>query len=207
MGIKMKSILLTCLVFLIFSCTDKKDLCYQERYTFTNNTLQYYPAKKQYNLGDTIWVKINLPIIQTDTKTNTEINFIADSINCRFGFMQLSETTNQFQGALDKFQIAIISGENSFANSFGPNRLKTFKLQKSNEDWLLHFALVPVKKGKYFIGTGDIGGFSSVMCNSVSDYITYANQSQDNNMDLFEQWIGRTPHYLDIQYNYCFEVI
>lgn len=136
-------------LFVIVACsmqaTCKKN-CVSATYTFKIG-VKANPNLDSINIGDTIWLDINEPVVLTDLESGMQINYSnATSLSALIGFQEVLSAT-QFRNAANDFRFKVILGlETTNTNSL---LFREYFFAEQNGRYLFKLGIVPLTLGIY----------------------------------------------------------
>jgi hypothetical protein len=99
---------LTCLFFIKCDCKKLQLDCTKVQYNFVL-PVKSYPNKDSINVGDTIFLEINVPISFIDIGTNQTISFNgAENLGSAIGFQIYDSVTKNWLDAVNQFSFYLI---------------------------------------------------------------------------------------------------
>ncbi len=212
MVINSKIILIVVIIFAttISSTCKKKFICADSNtYTFINNYAKAYPDKDSIQIGDTLWIQINMPTILKDITTNTMTDFSnAVSVGNTFGvglFTGGSESDPGVTGAVNKFDYLVAKGQ-LIDNSILNERIQ-FQFSKANDSFFLKVGAIPKMTGIYYLAISDDAGVhrKGDPCTKAAFEFQFANTDQHFYF-LQNNRPGYTISDYERQHIYCFKV-
>ncbi|HVI44135.1 MAG TPA: hypothetical protein VM802_04680 [Chitinophaga sp.] len=171
-----------------------------------------YPDKDSINVGDTIWIEVDVPTQLTDLKTSSEVDYSgAVNLGSAIAFQKFdvgSTTQTGLVEAAEAFKTHLVFGE-VIDNSKTPfaKKTKEFRFHETNGRYRFKAGFIATEKGDFMIGPGDANGVyrQQDKCSKASFTITIANTNQ--HLYLFQNF---RPDYVlsesDRKHAYCMRV-
>jgi hypothetical protein len=140
-------LLLTGITFLMPKCDCNKSLgldCATTKYNFLI-AAKVYPDKDSLNIGDTVWLEINEPVIFKDISTNADIDYGgASNLGTVLTFNKLVGVNN-IEYSLDKFNYVVVKGMQLKKTNLDIE----FSFIEENRNYLFKLGIIPKEKGVF----------------------------------------------------------
>lgn len=160
---------------------------------FFNVDAKVYPDKDSINMGDTVFIEVNLPTTLVD-QNNRPIDYSqASNLGTVMGFMKVVDTSPiKLEDAIKDFDFKLFSGRE--IPSLKPQLLKEFLFQESGGRYLFKLAIIPKSSGTFSF---NIGNAANVMrkgksCPKASFNFLLKNTT-DQHYYLYPGGAGVTP--------------
>lgn len=169
-----------------FSTCKKSSIlgCPNSTYSFELDA-RIYPNADTINVGDTIWVVINSPVIFTDQISNQQINFDnANNLGFDMGFEKLVNVSPiKLVGAVSLFKFNLLSGiEISNRLTRYDTILKNFQIHNINNNYQFKLGIIPKDTGTFTFNIGSPAG-------------VYRNNNPCPKADFFTKLVETNQHY------------
>lgn len=182
--------------------------CASADYSFKASAVAY-PDNDSIRIGDTIWIKSNIPSSLADQKSNQTIDY-SNASNLSLS-MQLLKLTG---GSVNDPGASYSANKFSYFTSIGAQindpfieGQRTFSFLEQNKFYNLHIAVIPKEKGIYLMAISNAVNVyrNSDKCTKANYEINFGNTKQH----LFFYQNNR-PGYIITNYeqthSYCFKV-
>ena len=146
-------ILFFCWLMVNYGCNK---LCTPNHFVFNATGCVIQPNKDSIRIGDTLFFSSSIPTLMTNLDDGKKIDYSA-AVN--FGsILGVAEPTgvNTSSGAIDYFSYIPQKGEIYTDPTLSPNIVKQTKYIEQNGNYILSFAIVPKRKGIFFITIADM---------------------------------------------------
>lgn len=153
-NIKKITVLLFIYTITAFSTCKKNILGCTESSIFFNVDAKVHPDKDSINIGDTIYVEVNIPTTLAD-QNNTMIDYSkANNLGTVMGFVKVANVSPiKLDDAVADFSYSLISGkEISSSNS---QILKEYLFEESSGRYLFKLAIIPKSSGTFSFNLGN----------------------------------------------------
>lgn len=152
--IKIISVLICIYLITVFnSC--KKDIlgCGESSILFTVDA-KVYPDKDSVNVGDTIYVEINIPTTLPDQNNKMVDYSKANNLGTDMGFVKLVNVSPiKVDNAVGDFTFELISGKE--ITSSNPLLLKEYTFEETGGRYVFKLAIVPKTRGTFSFNFGN----------------------------------------------------
>jgi hypothetical protein len=151
------------------------------------------PQKKQYVIGDTLWLESTFSCKSLLNLLNGKYEAFCDAKNLgsTLGVLQLGKNgTNEIYEVADSFNYINVKGQiYSAGTDFQKKSTKQISFEKIDTNYVFKCAIIPLKKGTYYLGIGN-GISNSGSCEKASYSFTIGNTA--NNIDIYFTYKGST---------------
>ena len=151
------AILLITAMATIFSTCKKGGLGCVESSIFFNVDAKVYPDKDSVNIGDTIFVEVNIPTTLRD-QNNNEVDYSkASNLGTSMGFVKVvSDSPIVLNNAVPDFAFYLISGKE--IQSPNLQLYKDYFFQQEGGRYLFRLAIIPKSSGTFSFNLENAGG-------------------------------------------------
>lgn len=152
-----------------------------------------YPDKDSINIGDTIFIEVNIPTTLID-KNNTSIDYShASNLGTVMGFVKVVNASPiKLEDAVKDFYFILLSGRE--VASLKPQLLKEFLFQESRDHYLFSLAMIPKTSGTFSF---NLENAANVMRNGKScpkaSFSFFLKNTTDQHYYLYPGGAGITP--------------
>lgn len=153
-----------------------------------------YPDKDSVNVGDTIFIEINIPIMLTDSSSGERLNLDgATRISTDIGFVKLvSDSPIVLDDAVPDFDFKIISGKELSTSK--PKLIKLYSFVESMGQILFKLAIVPKYSGTFRFNLGSAPDVQEKNSRCPTFTLNYLLQNTtDQHYYLYPGGTGVTP--------------
>lgn len=150
MGTKIKifAISLVISTTTIFSTCKKNGLGCVESNVFFNVDAKVFPDKDSINIGDTIYVEVNIPTTLIDQNNNSVDYSKASNLGTSMGFVKLvSDSPIVLDNAVPDFNFDLVSGKE--ISSPNVKLYKDYFFEESGGRYLFKLAIIPKSGGTF----------------------------------------------------------
>lgn len=171
------------------SCAKKNCVDAQFGFAITN---KIYPDNDSIQVGDTIWVEVDVPVKLSDLRTNKEVDYSgAMNLGTAVQFLKLGKGNAQAGNATEAavaFKTVLVLGD-VVDNSGTPfsKKVKEFLFKEINGRYRFKVGFIALEMGDFVIGPGNAAGVArfSDKCTKASFNITIADT--DQHLYLYQQ--------------------
>ena len=115
--------------------------------------IQAYPDNDSINIGDTIWLEVNVPTTFTDIQTGRAIDYSnAANLGSAIGLIELLGNSNSRESAND-FSYFLAKGRS--INNPNQNLIREYSFEELNSKYIFKLGVIPAKTGVYRISVSD----------------------------------------------------
>lgn len=153
-NIKIITLLLFIYTITAFSTCKKNILGCTESSIFFNVDTKVYPDKDSINIGDTIYVEVNIPTTIAD-QNNNQVNYSnANNLGTVIGFVKLTNVSPiKLDDAVADFSYSLIAGKE--IQSSNAQLLKEYLFEESNGRYLFKLIIIPKSSGTFSFNLGN----------------------------------------------------
>ncbi len=146
-----------CFGFLTINCSCHKLACSKQFYNFYIGTTLFYPQNDSIHIGDTLYFLSHTNSNLKDVNTEQIIDYSkADNFGSTIDAIELT-IPNAKVGAVNDFNWIGIKGKIYTDNGTpSPDIVKQITFEEENEQYILSFAVIPLKTGIFSISTSDL---------------------------------------------------
>ncbi len=180
MAKKLNTILFICFISLISlyaRCTKESIGCANTVYTFETG-VKVYPDKSDFNVGDTLWLDLNIPTSETDIGTGKIIDYSgAANLGTTIGFSKIV-TKDSFVTAANFFDYLVISGK--LVPNQNVAQIREFNFAEQTARYIFRIGIIPKQKGVFGLGISNAANVyrSSDYCTKASFLISIVHSQQ-----------------------------
>ena len=173
-----KVILLLFSTILICVTCKKNSDCANTVYSFSSE-IKAYPDHDSINIGDTLFLELNQPIISRDVNSGTEVNYTnAANFGTAIGFAEFTSPNNINTEVASKFKYALIRG----IEQVRPDSIKfrEFRFVETDQFYKFKLALVPKFRGVFKMFVSNAANVYRIddKCTKAGFAINFTNTNQ-----------------------------
>ena len=173
-----KAILLLFCTILIYATCKKNSDCANTVYAFSSE-IKAYPDVDSINIGDTIFLELNQPIISKDVNSGVQIDYRnAANFGTAIGFAEFISPNNINTEVASKFNYALIRGIEQIRQD--SIKFREFPFVEINQFYKFKLAVVPKFKGVFKLFVSNAANVYRIddKCTKAGFVINFTNTNQ-----------------------------
>lgn len=173
-----KAILLLFCTILIYATCKKNSDCANTVYVFSSE-IKAYPDLDSVNIGDTIFLELNQPVISRDINSRVEVNYKnAVNFGTAIGFAEFISSSNINTEAASKFNYKLVLG----IEQVRPDSIKfrEFRFVETDQFYKFKLAIVPRFRGVFKLFVSNAANVYRIddKCTKAGFAINFTNTNQ-----------------------------
>lgn len=173
-----KAILLFCSLIFIYATCKKNSDCANSVYTFSSE-IKAYPDVDSIDIGDTLFLEFNHPVISKDVNTGIEVDYSnAANFGTGIGFAEFISPNNTNTEVASKFTYTLIRGIELIRQD--STKIREFLFVEINQFYKFKLAIIPNFKGvfKLFVSNAANVYRTNDKCTKAGFIINFTNTNQ-----------------------------